>query len=115
MGYLGYDVVRHFEPIPYQPKNGTRLPKLAFLITDTLLIFDNIAHTIKVVANAHIRSQKKAELKQAYADSLSRINHMITRLKRVSHSPEHTPPRRKPIRFSSNMNQPDFEKNGHAD
>ena len=101
-------------PFPISQKNGTRLPKLAFLITDTLLIFDNIAHTIKVVANAHIRSQKKAELKQAYADTLSRISRMITRLKKppIRH---HKPPRRQPIRFSSNMNQSDFEKMVMAD
>ena len=109
VGYLGYDVVRHFEPIPYLPKDGTPLPKLAFLLTDTLLIFDNIAHTIKVVANAHIRSQKKADLKQAYADSLSRITHMITRLKK-SPVRKNKPSRRQPIRFTSNMNQSDFEK-----
>ena len=59
VGYLGYDLVRHFEPIPQYSKEDARLPKLAMLITDTLLIFDNVSHTIKVVANAHIQSQKK--------------------------------------------------------
>ena len=109
VGYLGYDVVRHFEPIPYHPKDDVRLPKFAFFITDTLLIFDNVAHTIKVVANAHIQSQKKTHLKQAYADAISRIDRLIGRLKKqpVRHTPQ---PRRQPIRFTSNMNQAEFEK-----
>ena len=58
VGYLGYDVVRSFEPIPAYPKDQLKTPLFAFCITDTLLIFDNVAHTIKVVANAH-RSEER--------------------------------------------------------
>jgi len=109
VGYLGYDVVRHFEPIPHYPKEDAHLPKLAFLITDTLLIFDNVSHTIKVVANAHIQSQKKSHLKQAYGDAVSRIDRMIARLRKSPVRPK-TQPRRQPIQFTSNMSQADFEK-----
>jgi anthranilate synthase component 1 len=109
VGYLGYDVVRHFEPIPNYPKEDAHLPKLAFLITDTLLIFDNVSHTIKVVANAHIQSQKKSYLKHAYGDAVSRIDRMIARLRKSPVCPK-IQPRRQPIRFRSNMSQADFEK-----
>jgi anthranilate synthase component 1 len=109
VGFLGYDVVRHFEPIPQYPKEDARLPKMAFLITDTLLIFDNISHTIKVVANAHIQGQKKSHLKQAYGDAVTRIDRMTARLRKSPVRPK-IQPRRQPIRFTSNMSQADFEK-----
>ena len=109
VGYLGYDLVRYFEPIPHYPKEDARLPKIAFLITDTLLIFDNVSHTIKVVANAHIQNQKKSHLKEAYADAVSRIDRMIARLRKSPARPK-VQPRRQPIRFTSNMNRADFEK-----
>ena len=109
VGYLGYDVVRYFEPIPKFPKDDTRLPKLAFLIADTLVVFDNVAHTMKVVANAHITSHTKTSLKQAYTDAKSRMDRMIDRLKKRAPRPK-IPVRRTPLRFTSNMSQAHFEK-----
>ncbi len=109
VGYLGYDVVRFFEPIHHHPKDSAQLPQLAFFLADTLLIFDNIAHKIKVVANAHISSSTKPSLKKAYLDATQRIEHMIGKLKKPL--PKREPARRhQPIRFTSNMTQPDFEK-----
>ncbi|WP_454061992.1 anthranilate synthase component I [Candidatus Nitrospira salsa] len=109
VGYLGYDVVRSFEPIPEVPKDDTKLPKLAFLLTDTLVIFDNIAHTIKVVANAHITTHSKTALKRAYVEAKSRIDEMIDRLKKRASRPK-PQDRRSPLRFRSNMSRDHFEK-----
>ena len=109
VGFLGYDVVPYFEPVPQFSKEDSGLPKLAFLVTDTLLIFDNVAHTIKVVANAHIRTQKKADIRQGYEQATSRIERMIARLKKSRpRSPRKSRPR--PVRFTSNMSRADFEK-----
>lgn len=109
VGYLGYDVVRFFEPIPKHPKDSTRLPLFAFFITDTLVIFDNVRHTVKVVANAHIASSKKSDVRSAYVNATTRIEKMIAKLK--------TPLRQRPatarkhvLRFTSNMTRVTFEK-----
>jgi anthranilate synthase component I len=109
VGYVNYDVVRYVEPIPAHGKDAADFPVIAFLITDTLLIFDNIAHTIKVVANAHVPSSKAGDVRRAYTDAVSRIDRMIERLKR----PLRRPPvarRRTPMTFTSNMSRADFEK-----
>jgi anthranilate synthase component I len=109
VGYVNYDVVRYFEDIPTYRKDDTGFPVMAFLLTDTLLIFDNIAHTIKVVANAHVPSGKTAEVRRAYADAVSRIDRMIERLKRpLQRRPVSR--RRKPMGFASNMSPADFQK-----
>ena len=109
VGYLGYDVVRHFEPIPHRSKDSENLPLLAFLLTDTLLIFDNVAHTIKVVGNALITSHAKSALKKTYTDATTRIEKIIAKLKKPLPR-RSTKQRSQPIRFTSNMTQPDFEK-----
>jgi anthranilate synthase component 1 len=109
VGYVNYDIVRYFEQIPAHPKKDAGFPVMAFLITDTLLIFDNIAHTIKVVANAHVPSGKAADIRRAYTDAATRIDRMIQRLKR----PLRRRPvarRSKPMNFAANMNRADFEK-----
>jgi len=115
VGYLGYDVVRYFEDIPQRRKDELGLPDLAFLLTDTLLIFDNVAQTIKVVANAHVPSGKDADLKQAYADATARIEAMIARLRRPlrrigPRGIRWFAGRQARPRFSPNMSRADFEK-----
>ena len=109
VGYLGYDLVQYFEPIPPRVKEDLRLPQLAFMLTDTLVIFDNVTHKIKVVANAHIIGQTVSSRREAYVDATHRIEQIIARLKKplrrsVLSGRPHTP------RFTSNMSQTDFEK-----
>jgi anthranilate synthase component 1 len=109
VGYLGYDVVQYFEGLTQRRKDQLGLPMLAFLLTDTLLIFDRVAQTIKIVANAHIAGTKEADVRRAYEDATVRIERMIGRLRRPLRRARR-PQRRKPILFSPNMSKADFEK-----
>ena len=109
VGFLAYDVVRAFEPIPSYPKDELKTPLFAFCITDTLLIFDNVAHTIKVVANAHILSTKKADLRRTYQQAIQQIERIIAKLHKSRRKP--TPPtRRTALKFQANMTASEFEK-----
>jgi anthranilate synthase component 1 len=109
VGYLSYDMVRTFEELPVRQKDHTNLPDFAFLLTDTLLIFDNVSHKIKVVANAHVASTRERDVREAYRAATDRIERMIARLKRpLARTRPHR--RRLPITFTSNMNRADFEK-----
>ncbi len=109
VGYLGYDIVKTFENLPSRRKEHLDLPDFAFLLTETLLIFDNVSQKIKVVANAHVKSTSDRDIRAAYRQATGRIEAMISRirrpLKRVK--PKR---RRSPIRFTANMNKVDFEK-----
>ena len=51
VGYIGYDSVRFFERIPDKNPDELGLPDMFFMFTDTILLFDHVNHTIKVVAN----------------------------------------------------------------
>ncbi len=109
VGYLGYDIVRYFEDLPQRRKDSVGLPDLAFVITDTLLIFDRVAHTIKVVANAHVEDHTDKGLRKAYKDASAKIEAMIGRLKKpLRRKPAHAS--RRPIVFTPNMSQADFHK-----
>lgn len=109
VGYLSYDVVRTFEEMPARRKDHLNLPDFAFLLTDTLVIFDNVAQKIKVVANAHVTSSRDRDIKRAYHAATERIERMIARLKKpLQRKRPHR--RRRTINFTSNMNQADFEK-----
>ena len=102
-------MVRTFEELPSLRKDSLGLPDFAFLLTDTLLIFDNVSQKIKVVANAYLESTKDRDIREAYRHATARIEKMIARLKRPVRQPRQQR-RRKPITFTSNMNKADFEK-----
>ncbi len=109
VGYFSYDMVRTFEDLPALRKDSLGMPDFAFLLTDTLLIFDNVSQKIKVVANAYLESTKERDIRDAYRHATARIEKMIARLKRPVRQPRQRR-RRKPITFTSNMNNADFEK-----
>ncbi|THI85983.1 MAG: anthranilate synthase component I [Nitrospira sp. CG24A] len=109
VGYLSYDMVRTFEDLAARQKDPLNLPDFAFLLTDTLLIFDNVSQKIKVVATAHVTTKGERGIKAAYRSAAERIERTITRLKRPLRRTR-LRRRRKPVVFTANMSKADFEK-----
>jgi len=79
VGWIGYDVVRAFEDLPARAKRDLALPELCMVVTDTLVIFDNLRQTLKVVATPYVPRPEKAE--QAYDRALARIDAVIAKLR----------------------------------
>ena len=77
VGYLGYDMVRFFEDLPADKPAHIGAWDSCFLITDTLLIFDNVSQKIKVVANANLDGSSAED---AYREAVARIEALIARL-----------------------------------
>ena len=59
VGWLGYDIVRSFERLPSTKPDELGLPELCFAITDTVVVFDNLRGTIKVVAARRRRRRRR--------------------------------------------------------
>ena len=77
VGYLAYDVVRYFEPRLKEPPQDTLgLPESIFMFADTLLVFDHLAHTIKVVSHVFLDGDVEA----SYRDAVAKIERMVDRL-----------------------------------
>jgi len=79
VGYVAYDMVRFFERLPDTTRDDLKWPDAYFMITDTLLIFDNIRHNVKVVANVHLDDTQKP-LEKAYAQAVASIKKTIALL-----------------------------------
>ena len=75
VGYLGYEMVRYFEKLPPSPPDDLNLDEAVFVISDSLMIFDNVRHTIKVVACAY--TEEADSLEDSYAASCQKIEAMI--------------------------------------
>lgn len=77
VGYVAYDAVRTFEPrvaLKYEP--GT--PQMAFLLTDTLLVFDNVRDTVTIVVI--VDNAAHASAHEAYAWAQERIQGVYDRI-----------------------------------
>ena len=109
-GYIGYDTVRYFEKLPDYDHEGLGLPDIFLMLADTLVVFDNLTHKIKVIANAYIENGPK----EAYEKARTKIDGIVKKLESKATMPRRTAPasRKKkssksPV-FSSNFTKKDF-------
>jgi anthranilate synthase component 1 len=79
VGFLSYDMVRYFEKLPDRTKEDLKTDDAIFLVTDTLMIFDNVRHTIKVVACAV--TEGREDLRSVYDEAAKKIDGMIAILR----------------------------------
>ena len=75
VGFLGYEMVRYFEKLPPNPPDDLNLDEAVFVISDSMMIFDNVRHTIKVVACAY--TEEADLLEEVYTASCQKIETMI--------------------------------------
>jgi len=106
VGYLGYDMVRHFEHLPSDRPAELDAYDSYFLITDTIVIFDNVSQKIKVVSNAHLDGNKTPD--QAYQEAAENIEAIIKRL-RMPLPTGSAPPSGKAVELRSNVSREEFE------
>ena len=52
VGFMGYECVARFEPVPVREDQAIPAPDMVFLVTDTLVVFDRVRHTVLLIANA---------------------------------------------------------------
>ena len=110
VGFMGYDVVRFFEELPAREKPGLDIPDVFFMITDTIVVFDNVTHMIKVVSNAHVKG-KSAEA--AYREATRKINSLVRKLKQGKSSKfkvQSSNKKSKAHTLTSNFTQPQYEQ-----
>src|ERR1043166_6708656 len=84
VGFIGYEYIHHVEStVPKPTRYDLATPTLCFMITDTILIFDRVSQTIKVLCNAHIVTNTE----KAYERACEQIMHVIERLSQPLSAP----------------------------
>ncbi len=107
VGFISYDMVRFFEDLPDDTEDDLDLPDSLFVITDTLLIFDNVSHTIKIVSNAHT---DQGDLDEVYKETIEKIEKLEQLLRKPTPDLKIAPGNQGPATFESNFDKPDFLK-----
>ncbi len=108
VGYVGYDAVRFIEKLPSRAMDDLQLPDLLFMFFDSLVIFDHLNKTIRVVSNAHLADKKDPSL--AYQEAVRKIDSIIERLRTpiLTLTDDITTGGEVTLPFSSNFKREDF-------
>ena len=76
VGYMAYECARYYERLPVPDADPQGLPEAIFLFTDTLLVFDHLQHSIKVVSHARL----DGDIEAAYRQATWKIEELVQRL-----------------------------------
>jgi len=108
VGYVGYDIIRHYERLPHCPKDDRGLADMVFGFYDTMLIFDHVLKTVQVVSNAILGPG--ADAGAAYDEACARIDAVCDRLRRPAPLRVEDMVRNEPLRmpFASNFERGAF-------
>ena len=83
MGYASYEVISEIEPtVPKGRPAPPDTPEAVFMITDSLLVFDHVRHTIRIICHAFVKDSSEAGLKKVYDEACAKILKLEGRLKR---------------------------------
>ena len=85
VGFLAYDIARYFERLPTHAQDELGTPDLYLMLTDTVLIFDNVRQTLKIVANVAL--EEHPSIRAAYRDAAAKIDDLIARLDAPARAP----------------------------
>ena len=85
VGFFSYEIISQIENLPKPRYYDTKFPDCCFMLTDSVVIFDNISKSAKIVINVHIKN--KNNYKKYYNDALKNINKIEKLLKSSIQNP----------------------------
>ncbi len=106
VGMFAYDLVRAVEPLGEPNPDPIGTPDLALMLSDVLVVFDHLKHTITILANVYTEDH----LEGSYASALQTIAEVRRRLAGPVPRDGRTPnANAAPPNFESNMSRERFE------
>ena len=109
VGYIGYDVVRFFEPtVPIHQRDDLKIPEMIFMIPRMLLVFDHRFRKLRLICNAHVEG--KGLVDHAYEQAVADLEKAMAKLneQRVLRPIDAKPPANLPSP-ASNTTRAEFE------
>src|SRR6202042_1391722 len=108
VGLFAYDLVRTVEPLGPPNPDPVGVPDLALMLTDALVAFDHLKHTVTVIANVYVDD----DLDASYARAAETIAEVRWRLAGpVPRSPRPPAQDRTVAPLQTNMTREQFEAN----
>ncbi|MBN2300988.1 MAG: anthranilate synthase component I [Lentisphaerae bacterium] len=104
VGYIGYEAMVEFEKMPVPRRSDLVVPRSRFLKADRIVVFDNIRHTMKVVAC--VRPSQHESVEAAYDQAIRQIEETSAVL--CEPVPAGPVAKREHVDFESNMTMDEY-------
>lgn len=80
VGFLGWEVVRHWEKLPNPPEDDLQIPELAMNLVSELAAHDSTDGSVTLVANAFNADGTDERVDEAWHDAVQRLDGMLEKL-----------------------------------
>ncbi len=107
VGFFGYDLVRAVEPLGAPGGDSLGLPDMALMLSDSLVVFDHLRHTVTILANVDLHAEP--DIERAYATAVGAIAEVRGVLAGPVPRAKPAQPGREMPEFHSNMPREQFE------
>lgn len=87
VGYIGYDAVKYFENLSLKKNKKSELPELCMMLTDSVVIFDNVGQVMKVVNSVILSNEvenNQEKLREVYDEAVGKIEELKRKLQEPS-------------------------------
>ena len=108
VGFFGYDCVRSVEALGSPNPDALGLPDMALMLSDVVVAFDHLRHTVTILANAYVDEDGGVET--AHARASAAIAEVRDRLDGPLPHPDGPPGARPNPSFESNVTRERFEQ-----
>jgi anthranilate synthase component 1 len=109
VGFISYEYVTCIEPsVPRPEKDPEKMPVIHFMIADTLVVFDRVRQTLRLMINADVSESSPESAYDRACEGLERLVTLLRAPRKVSTAPvvDVVPPKRLP----GNMSEGKFER-----
>lgn len=109
IGFISYEYISCIEPsVPVPEEDPEKMPVLHFMLTDSLVIFDRVRQTLRLMINAEVPDVAEAAIVYARAcEGLERLATLLRAPRKVSPAP--VVDAQAPERLPGNMTEAQFE------
>lgn len=80
VGFLGWEVVRHWERLTNPPEDDLDLPEMAMCLVTDMAVHDNTDGSVLLIANAINYDDTSQRVDEAWHDAAARLNSMLDRM-----------------------------------
>ncbi len=106
VGMVGYDWVRNVERIPDANPASIDLPEVAFVVPETVVVYDNVRHSALLVKMVEVEAGDDAAAR--HREAAAEIEELVRRLRRPLDAEPARAPVRAPMDVQSNVSPAQF-------
>lgn len=102
IGFITFDCIQHFEPKTRRDlKTPFEIPESVLMFCDSILVFDHIYQTVKVVSHVYVPDGPESSSASSIASSYERASNKVNKLLEQLNRPETPVPPQRPLRLGN--------------